>query len=235
MSDIARHLRVLGIAVAIVAIDLILVRLAGPDTKPFHWTNFAGVYNNPAPTTTGITPISATAGTIGFSLTINGSNFVSNSIVYWNGTALATSYVDSTQLTATVAQANIAKADITSITVFNPAPGGGISNPQDFTIHNPIPITNSLSPTFVIAGTSGFTLTVNGNNFVNSSIVYWNSTALATTYVESTQLTAIITAADIAKAGFASVTVFNPPPGGGTSVAQLFTIQSRGYLPLIMR
>ena len=97
MSDIARHLRVLGIAVAIVAIDLILVRLAGPDTKPFHWTNFAGVYNNPAPTTTGITPISATAGTIGFSLTINGSNFVSNSIVYWNRTALATSYVSDTQ------------------------------------------------------------------------------------------------------------------------------------------
>jgi hypothetical protein len=39
-------------------------------------------------------------------------------------------------------------------------------------------------------------------------------------------LTAAITAADIATAGSASVTVFTPAPGGGTSNAQTFTISS---------
>jgi hypothetical protein len=37
-------------------------------------------------------------------------------------------------------------------------------------------------------------------------------------------LKAAITAADIQAAGTAAVTVFNPTPGGGTSVARTFTI-----------
>jgi hypothetical protein len=42
--------------------------------------------------------------------------------------------------------------------------------------------------------------------------------------VNSGQVTAKITAADIATAGTASVTVKNPAPGGGTSNPLTFTI-----------
>ncbi|MFQ5778452.1 MAG: hypothetical protein ACE5IP_10650 [Terriglobia bacterium] len=38
------------------------------------------------------------------------------------------------------------------------------------------------------------------------------------------QVTAAISAEDIARAGTADVTVVNPPPGGGTSNAATFTI-----------
>jgi len=49
--------------------------------------------------------------------------------------------------------------------------------------------------------------------------VRWNGANRATTYVSPTQLTAVIPATDLTTAATARVTVFNPPPGGGTSNA----------------
>jgi hypothetical protein len=90
---------------------------------------------------------------------------------------------------------------------------------------NPVPTLNSpLSPSSATAGGAAFTLTVSGTNFITSSVVQWNGTGLTTTYASSTQLTATVPASDIAAAGTASVTVFNPSPGGGTSNALSFTI-----------
>jgi hypothetical protein len=89
---------------------------------------------------------------------------------------------------------------------------------------NPVPVSTSLNPTSATAGGAAFTLTVNGSNFINGSVVRWNGANRTTTFVSATQLTAAITAADIATAGTAQVTVFNPAPGGGTSNAQTFTI-----------
>ena len=91
-------------------------------------------------------------------------------------------------------------------------------------VKNPIPTTTSISPTSTAAGGPQFTLTVNGTNFRTNSIVNWNGSARATTYISATQLTATILASDITSQGTASVTVFNPTPGGGTSNAQTFTI-----------
>ncbi|MGC2185282.1 MAG: hypothetical protein WA637_18545, partial [Terriglobales bacterium] len=48
--------------------------------------------------------------------------------------------------------------------------------------------------------------------FVSQSVVYWNSTAHNTTFVTNSQLTAAISAADVANA--AAVTVFVKNPGG---------------------
>ena len=75
------------------------------------------------------------------------------------------------------------------------------------------PALNSLSPSTAVAGGPAFTLTVNGTNFVSGATVRWNGTARSTTFVSATQLRAAITAADIAAAGTAQVTVVNP---GGT-------------------
>ena len=56
-----------------------------------------------------------------------------------------------------------------------------------------------------------------GSNFVSASVVQWNGSARPTTFVSSTQLTAQIQASDIAASGEVAITVFSPPPGGGTS------------------
>jgi hypothetical protein len=176
--------------------------------------------NNAKPTITSISPTCATAGGPQFTLTVNGTNFVANSTVNWNGTALTTSFVSSTQLTAIVPATLIATAGTASITVVNPAPGGGTSTTVTFTI-NALPTVSSLSPTCATAGGPQFTLTVNGTNFVSGSTVNWNGTAL-TTSGSSTQLTATVPASLIATAGTASITVVSPC--GGTSNAKTFTI-----------
>jgi hypothetical protein len=184
---------------------------------------------NPAPTLTSISPTSATAGAAVLTLTVAGTGFISSSQVEWNGAALATTYVSGTSLTAQVPAADLTTAGTASVTVVNPAPGGGTSAVLSFTINvalNPAPTLTSISPTSATAGAAVLTLTVTGTGFISSSQVEWNGAALATTYVSGTSLTAQVPAADLTTSGTASVTVVNPAPGGGTSAAESFTIAS---------
>jgi hypothetical protein len=67
-------------------------------------------------------------------------------------------------------------------------------------------------------------LTVSGAGFVPGATVRWNGADRLTTYVSSVTLTAAIPAGDVTTAGVASVTVFNPLPGGGTSAPFSFYI-----------
>ena len=89
---------------------------------------------------------------------------------------------------------------------------------------NPLPVLTSVSPTTAVAGSAGFTLTAIGTGFVSGSAVQWNGAARTTTFVSATQLTAAISASDIATVGTAQVTVVNPSPGGGASSPVSFTI-----------
>jgi subtilisin family serine protease len=89
---------------------------------------------------------------------------------------------------------------------------------------NPIPVVTSLSPNHASSGGPAFTLKVTGTDFKNSSVVRWNGTDRTTTYSSATELRASIGAADIASPGTATISVFTPEPGGGTSGTQTFTI-----------
>ena len=104
----------------------------------------------------------------------------------------------------------------------------GVGTPANFQLSNlpGVPSITSLSPTSATAGGAAFTLTVNGTNFVATSVVNFNGAAKVTTFKTSTQLTAAITAADILSAGVVNVTVTTPAPGGGTSAAASFTINN---------
>jgi hypothetical protein len=89
---------------------------------------------------------------------------------------------------------------------------------------NPAPFASSLTPGSASPGSANVTLVVSGSNFVNGAIVRWNGADRATTFWSSTTVTASIPASDLVTASTASVTVFNPAPGGGTSNSQTFTI-----------
>jgi len=184
------------------------------------------VFANPAPATTSIAPTSATAGDSGFTLTVDGTDFVASSVVRWNGNDRATTYVSSSRLTASIDAADIALAGTASVTVFSPTPGGGTSNAQTFTINNPVPTTTSISPSSKTVGDSGFTLTVNGTNFVTTSKVRWNGSDRVTTYVSPIQVTAAILTSDLTVENTYPITVTNDTPGGGTSNAQTFTVNA---------
>jgi DNA-binding beta-propeller fold protein YncE len=187
--------------------------------------------SNPIPTITTMSPKSAAGGGAAFTLTINGVNFVAGSMVNFGGTARTTTFVSATQLTAAIPAAAIALDGYAEVTVTNPAPGGGPADRVWFAViggTNPVPTINSLDSTGAFVGGQAFTLTVYGLNFVASSVVRWNGIDRPTTVVISwccgPLLTAQIPASDLAAAGTAAVTVFNPALGGGTSKAMNFTI-----------
>jgi hypothetical protein len=186
--------------------------------------------SNPIPTTSTISPTSAVDTGAAFTLTVNGTNFVASSVVNFAGVARTTTFVSATQLTAAIPAAAIATAGTAAVTVTNPSPGGGTSDPLTFTITatNPTPTITTISPTSAAAGGAAFTLTVNGTNFVASSVVDFAGVAGTITAVSATQLTVAIPAATIATAGTAAVTVTNPAPGGGTSNAVNFFISAPG-------
>ena len=186
--------------------------------------------NNPVPMIISLAPSAANAGGAAFSLTVNGLNFIASSSVQWNGSIRPTTFVSSTQVTATIPASDISASGTALVTVFTPAPGGGTSNAATFTINppgfNPVPIISGLSPSGTVAGSGGFTLTVNGSNFVAGAVVQWNGSARPTSFASSTQLQATISASDVALANTVLVTVINPAPGGGTSNAVAFTISA---------
>ena len=204
----------------VLVIDNTAANLPAPGSAP------NGGPVNPAPVITSLSPNAVAAGSADFTLTVNGASFVSGSVVNWNGSARTTTFVNATQLQAAIAEADVAVAGTAAVTVFSPAGGGSTSAAVTFTISapNPAPSITSLSPSTATAGSGAFTMTVNGTGFVSGSVVNWNGAARSTTFVSATRLQASIAAADVATAGTASVTVFNPAPGGGTSSVASFTI-----------
>ena len=86
------------------------------------------------------------------------------------------------------------------------------------------PTLNSINPASVLAGSSSFTLTATGEDFLPNSVIRWNSTDLDTTYINSTHLSAQVPGSLVSSAGTAIVTVFTPAPGGGISTGATFTI-----------
>ncbi|SRR6266498_2530964 len=92
----------------------------------------------------------------------------------------------------------------------------------------------NLSTDSVMVGAQGFTLTINGQNFVNGAILQWNGNNQPTMFVNSTQLQALISASDVAKEGTVIVRISNPD--GLISNGIEFTIRRlRIYLPLTQR
>jgi len=85
---------------------------------------------------------------------------------------------------------------------------------------NPVPqIVGPVSPSAVTPGSGPVTLTVYGANFVPGAVVNWNAQPRSTTFVSARELQAQILASDVAQNTAGTISVTNPPPGGGNSSA----------------
>jgi len=170
------------------------------------------------PTIASISPTSVVVGSTDLKLTLTGSNFLGDlhnlSQVAWsvNGSAtlLTTTYVNSTQLTAVVPAPLLSNPVTAQVLVETGDPRGDIplskSNSVGFSVIKPSPGSPSiasLSPTSAAAGSPDLTLTIMGSSFVQNCCFFtqavWSAngsaTSVATTYVNSTQLSAVIPAA----------------------------------------
>jgi hypothetical protein len=75
-----------------------------------------------------LAPAAVSPGGPGFTLNVSGTSFVTGSTVDFDGAPLTTSFVDSEHMKALVPASDVASAKTVSLTVVNPAPGGGSSN-----------------------------------------------------------------------------------------------------------
>ena len=108
--------------------------------------NFISPTQNPVPSISSVSPSGVTAGGSGFVLSVFGSSFIPQSVVYWNGSQRQTSYVSSGDVTAVINAGDIASQGSATVTVVNPAPGGGTSGGATVTIQ---PSVGQCAPTSV--------------------------------------------------------------------------------------
>lgn len=175
-----------------------------------------GTGGNPIPVITSLSPASIYQNSGATTITINGSGFLSSSTVqfgYGSTTNLPSTFVSATQLKATVPASDLTSSGSYTLQVTNPAPAGG-STTANFTIVGLDPIVQSVEPNFLVAGTASGPITLNGSNFQTGAKILWNETAIPTTYVNSGQLLAQPSTANLASAAMVQLSVLNPAPGG---------------------
>jgi hypothetical protein len=211
-------------------------------------TSTSGIYlqliNNPAPTIATLSPFTASTGGGGFTLTVTGTNFVTNtnpltrSVVLWNGAALTTFYVSGTQLTATVPSTNIASKIPVTVTVFNPAPGGGEASPAlPLTITDP---SLTLAPVSIYLGpgvTATLTATISARQAADRALTVTSSdgavvNAPASIILTANTLTVTFPVTSGATGGNATITATLPGGiGGATSNAVAVTLTTISLSP----
>lgn len=92
---------------------------------------------------------------------------------------------------------------------------------------NKVPTVNAVNPVEAYVGSPDTTLTFTGRNFTEGSVVFVGAQELPTSWVSSSQITAVMPAALLASAGTLSLKVNNPGPGGGTSGVINFPVKVR--------
>jgi IPT/TIG domain-containing protein len=177
-----------------------------------------------------LSPASAPAGSGGFTLTVNGSGFVSTSVVRWNGIARTTTLVSPSQLQAVIGSADLAVAGSVPVSVVTPAPGGGTSGDLTFTITSsapapPPPAPGNPAVTQVAADASGVTLTIAWSPASGATSYRWtaafndgSAAQQGTVAVPSLQLRMPYHASGAAFGGFICVAAAGP--SGVSSVDQ---------------
>jgi len=181
---------------------------------------------------TALAPNTAVAGSADLIVTATGSGYTTASVLKWNGTALTTNYVSTTSLTATIPASDLATPGSSSVTAADPSSGDAGSAVVQFTVTDQTaPTIVSLAPSSLTAGSPGFQLTITGTNFAPTAKVLWNGTAIPTTFDSPTQLTAQVTASQIAVVASVAVTVLNDTAANGTSNVSAFTVASAPPAP----
>ncbi len=182
---------------------------------------------NPTPVLLSISPDAATTGDPDTTLTVGGTDFASQSVVYLDATALVTVYGSATQLTATIPSSLLASTGTFSITVVTPTPGGGTSTAATLTISVAVSI-SPVTQTLDVNQSQQFSATVAGTtdqsvNWAVDGVAGGNSTIGTITTaglytapgIPPSPNSVTITAtksADATQSATATVTVVNPAP-----------------------
>jgi len=202
---------------------------------PTVTTSYLLTLVNPAPSIYGTSPNVLSAGQT-TSVTISGTGFVAGSTVLVNGAAVSTTYQSFTSLIAQVPVSATASGAIT-LTVSNPAPGGGLSAQSSITVVQPTITVTAVSgqgvdPATAVLGrnttfnagvhgstATGLTWSLQGAGSLSSSEVYSAPTVMPGN--PNIVVTATLTADPLITTSY-SMTLVNPVPSiYGTSLKVL--------------
>ena len=194
--------------------------LAGCNSMP--QSQSGGVTGSSGTSLSSISPPSTSVGSPDLTVTLIGSHFAGEQHYYsqavWddngNHTLLATTFVSSTQLLAVIPTALLNNSVTANVFVQTGDPMGDISlllsNSVSFKVIVPW---LTISPTSAPAGSPDLTMTLMGQSFTSDphkfNRVVWSesgtTTKLSTTFVSSTQLTAVVPGALLSTSGTAEV------------------------------
>jgi hypothetical protein len=167
---------------------------------------------NPSPVVGSISPAVQSAGSAAFTLTVNGSGFISGSTVYWGASALTTQFGSAAQITAQVPASDIESSATEPISVENPSPGGGTSNTLQFEVDS----SGAGSPSFAV-----LTATVTPGQSATYSVTL-PSAATAVT-ASCLNLPSGASCSFSSTAGTVTITTSSTTPAGTYQVTMVFT------------
>jgi len=187
-----------------------------------------------------LAPSGVVFGSASFTLTVYASSsngFTANTVVEWNGQKLASTYVDTVTMQATVPGNLVAKVGTAYVNTYAPQSGtgmNGLSNSIAFLIYgspNPVPVVTSVTPNTAAAcgsscGNSSVKITIAGSDFLptstnGASTVTFTGvstkgveTAISVSSITATQINATIPGTLLTDADpNALINVINPPSG----------------------
>jgi hypothetical protein len=185
--------------------------------------------SNPAPTFTGVS-VQNGSRLQTLTMQLTGTKFVKGvtAVNFGTGIAVNTTTVDNpTQITVNVTIDSSAALGVRTLSVTNPAPGGGTAQLANaLTVNNPRPTITSIVPESTLVGGGPLAMVVTGTNFVPGSTVRFGSTPISASLINQTRLNVSIPAAELDTARTYTVTVVNSAPGGDTSNSKIFAVQN---------
>ena len=201
----------------------VIVTDAAPDSP--HVISISGLgLPNPVPIVNQpLLPAAIRPGAAGLTLVVNGSGFVPGSVVYWNGSPRVTQSISGLQLSTSLTAADLATPGTGSVSVVNPAPGGGPSNAVWLPVAYPSPapvltvatIPTGMAPSSLIAadfnqdGKLDLAVTNSGANTVSILLGHGDGTFAAAVNYSTGNLPMAIATGDFNHDGIPDLAIVN--------------------------
>ncbi|HKE90758.1 MAG TPA: IPT/TIG domain-containing protein [Gemmatimonadales bacterium] len=179
-----------------------------------------------------VQPVAFTVGQPGATISVFGRGFRPAAVVHWDGAERPTVRVSSTRLDAYVSWADLAFVGHHVVTVYHADATPDSSVARDIVVQNEAPVVDWVSPGYVTAGHTDFTLTVHGSHFVPGVVIEWNGSPRPTTFDGPSLVTVQIGASDVVSQGTDTVRAVNPDPSFGPSNLVAFPVHIPGQLVL---
>jgi polyisoprenoid-binding protein YceI len=172
-------------------------------------------------TITRLLPDTLASGSPANTITIEGTNFRSDSVALFDGQALTTYSDSATSIRALIDADRLSQPGAFPITVRSPQ--GTLSNAVNLTVTGPGPQITALDPPNRQVGSPSFVLTVDGAGFEVLSVIRFNGVALSTDFFSTSRLRATVPTNLLQVTG--TVPVLVESPNGLRSAPRQFAIR----------